>query len=72
MAERARRVAIGFQGGQAVTARISEEDLATLRSQLGQSGWLEIQSEDGPVQVNLGHVSYLQVDSEDHRVGFGL
>jgi hypothetical protein len=72
-AQAARRISVGFQGGQIVGARVSEEELKSLNRALdgGGGGWHEIASEDGPVRVNLGQVAYVSAESEELHVGFG-
>jgi hypothetical protein len=66
-----RRVTVGFQGGQVLALRIADEQLAALNKALGTSGWHEIDSEDGPVRVDLAQVVYVSADSDELRVGFG-
>jgi hypothetical protein len=68
-----RRAAIGFQGGQVLSLRISEERLAELRQALADSnggGWREVEAADGAVVLDLAQVVYLRVESDEHRVGF--
>jgi prefoldin subunit 5 len=67
-----RRAAIGFHGGQVLSLRVSEEQLATLRSTLrdGKERWQEVEAADGAVLVDIGQVVYLRVESDEHRVGF--
>jgi hypothetical protein len=67
----ARRVSIGFQGGQTLALRISDEQLRSLNKALGGGGWHDIDSEDGPVRVDLAQIVYLSADSDDPHVGFG-
>jgi hypothetical protein len=69
----ARRAAIGFQGGQVLSLRITEERLTELRealSQRGDGGWREVEATDGAVVLDLAQVVYLRVESDEHRVGF--
>jgi hypothetical protein len=69
----ARRAAIGFQGGQVLSLRITEEKLTELRKALAQSGdggWREVEATDGAVVLDLAQVVYLRVESDEHRVGF--
>jgi hypothetical protein len=69
----ARRAAIGFQGGQVLSLRITEEKLAELRTALAESsngGWREVEATDGAVVLDLAQVVYLRVESDEHRVGF--
>jgi hypothetical protein len=65
------RLSIGFQGGQVLAVRLSEQQLKELEKVLGSQGWHEIQSEDGPVRVDLGQVVYVTSETEEPRVGFG-
>jgi hypothetical protein len=68
----AQRVEIGFDGGQVVSARLAEDDLEDLRKQLEKGGWHDLHTEDGVLSVYLGKVAFLRIESNDHRVGFGL
>lgn len=65
------RVSVGFQGGQVLALRVSEDQLKTLYKQLDSSGWHELQTEDGPVRLDLAQVVYVRVEGDDSRVGFG-
>jgi len=66
-----RRVTIGFQGGQVLALRVADDQLKVLNKALGGGGWHEIESEDGPVRVDLGQVVYVSAESDELRVGFG-
>jgi hypothetical protein len=69
----ARRAAIGFQGGQVLSLRITEEKLTELRKALSDGadgGWREVEAIDGAVVLDLAQVVYLRVESDEHRVGF--
>jgi hypothetical protein len=66
-----RRIAIGFQGGQVLGLRVTDEALRTLSEALGEDGWHELDSEEGPVRLDLSQVVYLRSESDDLRVGFG-
>jgi hypothetical protein len=68
----ARRGAIGFQGGQVLSLRVSEQELERLRDVLreGRERWHEVEATDGAVMVDLGQVVYLRVDSDEHHIGF--
>lgn len=74
MSSAPRRISVGFQGGQVLALRISDEQLKALRSALGlgSGGWHDLDSEDGPVQIDLSQVVYLRAEAEDQKVGFGL
>ena len=67
-----RRTALGFQGGQVLSLRLSEEALNSLRDTLkeGRERWMEVEASDGAVLVDVGQVVYLRVESDEHRIGF--
>ena len=67
-----RRTALGFQGGQVLSLRLSEEVLTNLRESLkeGRERWKEVEASDGAVLIDLGQVVYLRVESDEHRIGF--
>jgi hypothetical protein len=70
----ARRAALGFAGGSQVLAlRLAEDQLTALREALQErkdGGWYEVEATDGAVLVDLSQVTYLRVESGEHRVGF--
>ena len=69
----ARRAALGFSGsGQVLSLRLADDQLTALRKALqdGKERWYEVEATDGAVLVDLGQVSYLRVESGEHRVGF--
>jgi hypothetical protein len=66
-----RRISIGFQGGQVLALRVSDAQLKDLYKALGDGGWHELETEDGPVRLYLGQVVYVRAEDEDSRVGFG-
>jgi hypothetical protein len=68
----AHRVEIGFEGGQVVAVRLSDDSLKDLRKQVEKGGWHDLQTEDGVLAVYLGKVAFLRIDSGEHRVGFSL
>jgi hypothetical protein len=70
MANTERRISIGFHGGQVLGLRVSDEQLALLNKELGGEGWHEIDSEEGPVRLNLAKVVYVRAESDELRVGF--
>jgi hypothetical protein len=65
------QISIGFQGGQVLSLRVSDENLQALHKALGDTGWHELDSEEGPVRLDLGQVVYVRSESSDLRVGFG-
>jgi hypothetical protein len=71
MATTAIRISIGFQGGQVLGLRVKDDQLKALQKELGKGGWHELQSEDGPVRLDLTQVVYVRSESDEQRVGFG-
>jgi hypothetical protein len=67
-----RRVSVGFQGGQVLALRVTEEQLETLHRALGNGGWHELETEEGPVRLDLGQVVYVRTEENDAHVGFGV
>ena len=67
-----RRTAVGFQGGQVLSLRLSEEVLNSFRDTLkqGKERWLEVEASDGAVLVDICQVVYLRVESDEQRIGF--
>jgi hypothetical protein len=64
------KVEIGFEGGQVVPARISEDELKSLRKQVEKGGWHDVQTDDGVLSIYAGKVAFLRFASGDHKVGF--
>jgi hypothetical protein len=65
------RISIGFKGGQVLAMRVATDQLEALEKALGSTGWHQIQSDDGPVRIDLAQVVYVSSDSQEPRVGFG-
>ena len=72
MAAEAQRVEIGFEGGQVVSARLTDDQLKGLRKQVEKGGWHDVETEDGVLAVYAGKVCFLRIESPEHRVGFSL
>ncbi len=72
MADPTRRAAVGFQGGQVLSLRLSDSQLSELRKVLRdeKERWHEVETADGAVVVDIGQIVYLRVESDEHRVGF--
>jgi len=66
----AQKVEIGFEGGQVIAARLDDDELKELRKQVEKGGWHDVKTEDGSLAIYLGKVSFLRIDSDQHRVGF--
>ncbi|MGI8512352.1 MAG: hypothetical protein ACR2NH_06950 [Solirubrobacteraceae bacterium] len=65
------RVSIGFHGGPVLAVRLTEGSFKDLSKALSGRGWHELETDDGAVRIRLEQVVYVQVDSDDPRVGFG-
>jgi hypothetical protein len=65
------QVSIGFQGGQVLSLRVDDRQLTALHKALGETGWHELDSDEGPIRLDLGQVVYVRSESSDLRVGFG-
>jgi hypothetical protein len=67
-----RRSSVGFQGGQVLSLRLSQEALDSLRTTMqdGQTRWLEVDATDGAVLLDLGQVVYLRTESDEQHIGF--
>jgi hypothetical protein len=66
-----RRATVGFQGGQVLALRLNDEQMKSLNKALGTVGWHEIDTEDGPVRIDLSQVVYVTAEADEARVGFG-
>jgi hypothetical protein len=68
-----RRIDIGFQGGQVLPVRVSQEAHDAFKKALTDSGsdrWFELETQDSDVHIDLSQVVYVRLDTEEHRVGF--
>ncbi|HTA05087.1 MAG TPA: hypothetical protein VK774_01890 [Solirubrobacteraceae bacterium] len=70
MAAGKQQISIGFQGGQVLSLRVGDDQLKALTKALGDAGWHELTSDEGPVRLDLGQVVYVRSESNDLRVGF--
>jgi hypothetical protein len=71
MASVARRINIGFEGGQVLSLRLADTALQALYDALGKSGWHMLEGEDGPVRIDLARVQYVSAEAAEPHVGFG-
>jgi hypothetical protein len=73
MADIPRRIDIGFQGGQVLPVRVSDDVHDAFRKALSNSSsdrWFELHTQDSEVHIDLSQVVYVRLDTEEHRVGF--
>jgi hypothetical protein len=71
MAGGRQQISIGFQGGQVLALRVADSQLKALHKALGSTGWHELESEEGPVRLDLAQIVYVRSETSDLRVGFG-
>ena len=68
-----RRIDIGFQGGQVLPVRVSQEAHDAFKEALTDSGserWFALEDQDSYVHIDLTQVVYVRLDTDEHRVGF--
>ena len=73
MADRPRTIDIGFQGGQVLSVRVSQEVHDAFRKALSDSNadrWFQLLTQDSEVHIDLSQVVYVRLDTDEHRVGF--
>ncbi len=67
----AKRVEIGFEGGQVAAIRLTQEQLDGLRRALASAnGWYDVRSDDGDVALDLSKVAFVKVEGGAHTIGF--
>jgi hypothetical protein len=71
MATGKQQISIGFQGGQVLSLRVADKQLEALHKALGNTGWHELETEEGPVRLDLAQIVYVRSESSELRVGFG-
>jgi hypothetical protein len=78
MAEEMKRIEIGFDGGQVMSARLTSSHLDALREALTSTdklageaaSWYEVASEDGAISLDLRQVVFVRVAAAPHTIGF--
>ena len=71
MSENRMKAELGFEGGQVLPIRLTEQSLKDLRSALeAGSGWIDLGTEDGTVVIDLARVVFVRVNTGGQRVGF--
>lgn len=64
-------VSIGFQASPPLGLRVEQAALDALLAALGGEGWHDLQTADGSVRLNLGHVLWVRTEKQEPKVGFG-
>ena len=68
----AQHISIGIESSPAVALRVTEEELTKLQKALGSDGWHDVEGEDGTLRVKLKMITWVKVEKDEGRVGFGL
>lgn len=68
----AEKVSIGFSGGGVVEVKIDAAKLKDLRKALDKAnGFIDLETEDGVVSINLSEVIFLRASGAHQSIGFG-
>lgn len=71
MASEAKRIEVGFDGGQVVSVRLDEDGMRNLREAVDRgSGWHDLQTEEGTFSLDLAKVVFVRGAGGSHSVGF--
>jgi hypothetical protein len=71
MADDAKRVEIGFDGGQVVSVRLGEDGFKDLRRAVEDgSGWFDLRTEEGTFALDLRKVVFVRGAGGSHSIGF--
>ena len=71
MASEAKRIEIGFDGGQVVSVRLEEGRLGELRRAVeSPGGWFDLETEEGSFALDLGKVVFVRGAGGSHSIGF--
>jgi hypothetical protein len=70
MATALRRIEVGFDGGQVLALRITDEELESLRGALQRGGWHRLTSEDAEVELFLDKLVFIKTAGDGQKVGF--
>jgi hypothetical protein len=66
-----KKVEIGFGIGQALSVKLSDDDLSDLRKAVEkEGGWYDLKTQDATIALNLATVVFIRVDDSDHAIGF--
>ena len=66
-----KKVEIGVGIGQAVSVKLTEDELADLRKAVENGkGWYDLKTAESTVALNLSTVVFIRVDDSEHSIGF--
>ena len=66
MASALRRIEVGFDGGQVLALRISDEELASLREALQRGGWHRLASDEAEIELFLDKLVFIKTAGDGH------
>ena len=70
MASPQRRIEVGFDGGQVLPMRVTDEELEALRAALAKGGWHRVRSEDAEIELFLDKLVFIKTAGDGQKVGF--
>lgn len=73
MAKTLKRIDLGFEGGQILSARVEKDAYEALHKALAKGDadrWHQLDTADADIAIDLSKVVYLRVDTEERGVGF--
>ncbi len=70
MASALRRIEVGFDGGQVLALRISDDELASLREALQRGGWHRLASDEAEIELFLDKLVFIKTAGDGQKVGF--
>jgi hypothetical protein len=71
MASDAKRIEVGFDGGQVVSVRLDEDGFGALRQAVERNdGWYDLVTEEGTFALDLGKVAFVRGAGGSHSIGF--
>ena len=71
MANDEKRIEIGFDGGQVISALLDEGALADLRKAVERGdGWHDLHTDEGAFALDLGKVVFVRAAGGSHTIGF--
>jgi hypothetical protein len=68
-----KRIDIGFEGGQVLSARVEPDVYEAMQKALADGSserWHQLETQDADIAIDLSKVVYLRVDTAEQRVGF--
>ena len=70
MADKLRRIEIGFDGGQVVALRVAESALGDLKKALNEGGWHTLETEEDTVDLYVGKIVFVRTAGDGQKIGF--